>query len=82
MPGANCSIYGCSSSRRNKGIAIFKVPQGDDEYNSNWRKKIINVVIKDRQLDSSLKAQISNKSIYICEKHYPEDQLIRCNFSC
>ena len=40
MVGANCSIFGCSNSRRKSGVAIFKVPQGDDEWSSNWRKGI------------------------------------------
>ena len=35
MVGANCSIFGCSSSRRKSGVAIFQVPQGDDEWSSN-----------------------------------------------
>ena len=25
MPGANCSIFGCSTSRRNKELSIFKI---------------------------------------------------------
>ena len=36
--GANCFIFCCSSSRRKIGVSVFKVPQGDDEWNSNWRK--------------------------------------------
>ena len=51
MVGANCSIFGCSSSRRKSGVVIFKVPQGDDEWSSNWRKSIISVVTKDRVID-------------------------------
>ena len=46
MVGANCSIFGCSDSRRKSGIAIFKVPHGDDEWSSNWRKSIISVLKK------------------------------------
>ena len=38
MAGTNCSIFGCSRSRRKPGLAIFKVPQGDHEWISNWRK--------------------------------------------
>ena len=51
MVGANCSSFGCSSSRRKSGVAIFKVPQGDDEWSSNWKKSIISVVPKDRLID-------------------------------
>ena len=38
MVGANCSILGCSISTRKSGVAIFKVPLGDDEWSSNLRK--------------------------------------------
>ena len=31
MVGANCCIFGCSSSRRKSGVAVFKVPQGGNE---------------------------------------------------
>ena len=47
MVGANCSIFGCSSSLRKPGVAILKVPQGHDEWSSNWSKSIVNVVTKD-----------------------------------
>ena len=78
MIGANCSIFGCSSSRRKSGDDIFKVTQGDDEWSSNWRKSIINVVTKDRVIDKALRERIMKKDIFVCEKHYSEDQLIRC----
>ena len=26
MPGVNCALVGCSTSRRTKGIGIFKLP--------------------------------------------------------
>ena len=80
MVGANCSILGCSSSRRKSGVANFKVPQGDDEWSSNWRKSIISVVTKDRVIDKALRERITERSIFICEKHYSEDQLIRCMY--
>ena len=61
MVGSNCSIFGCSSSRRKSGDASFKVPQGDDEWSSNWRKSIISVVTKDRVIDKALRERIKKK---------------------
>ena len=29
MPGANCIIFGCSTSRRHCEISIFKIPSGE-----------------------------------------------------
>ena len=39
MPGDNCSILGCSTSRATPGVALLGMPKNDDEYNVNWRKK-------------------------------------------
>ena len=80
MVGANCSIFGCASSRRKSGVAIFKIPQGDNEWSCNWRKSIISVVTKDRVIDKALRERIMKKNIFVCEKHYSEDQLIRCMY--
>ena len=77
MPGANCSIFGCPTSRKCKGIAIFKVPTGDDEYNTRWREKIVHIITKDRVIYASLKRQIEKKLLYTCELHYHKDCLIR-----
>ena len=64
MVGANCSIFGCSSSRRKSSVAIFKVPQGGDEWISNWRKSIISVVTKDRVIDKASRDRIMKKKIF------------------
>ena len=61
MVGANCSIFGCSSSRRKSGVAIFKVPQGDNEWSSDWRKSIISVVTKDLVIDKAPRERIMKK---------------------
>ena len=80
MTGANYSSFGCSSSRRKSGVVIFKVPQEDDEKSSNWRKSIIRVATKDRVVDKALRQRIIKKNIFVCEKHYSEDQLKRCMY--
>ena len=77
MPGGNCAIYGCNTSRIHVGISLHKVPQKDDDYSSNWRRKLVDIIVKDRELDASLKKQIEKKNLYICELHFTEDQLIR-----
>ena len=72
MPGDNCKIPGCSTSRA--------TPKKDDEYNVNWRKNIVDMITKIRVVDASLKRQIERKSLHFCEKHYPEEKLIRCKY--
>ena len=44
MPGANCSIFGCSTSRKTKGVAIFKIPAGNDDFNKSWREKLVSII--------------------------------------
>ena len=77
MPGANCSIFGCSTSRKTTGISIHRIPTGDDEYSKNWREQLVNIITKDRVIDQSLKSQIDRKLLYVCELHFPENCSIR-----
>ena len=58
MPGANCSIFGCSTSRSKTGIGIFKVPLPTTDFNKKWRQELIAIITKDRVVDASLKRQI------------------------
>lgn len=73
MPGKNCCIPNCSSSRRHSGIAIFNVPRGDDEFSRGWRKKLIDIVTKYRVIDPSFKVAIEKKNVAICEKHFSNE---------
>ena len=75
MPGANCSIYGCSVSRRKeyRGISLFNVPVGNNDFGKDWKHKLISVITKDRVVDDSLHAQIEKSNLYICERHFSPD---------
>ena len=75
MPGANCSIFGCNSNRKNTKIGILKVPSGDDEFNKKWREQLVDIVTKDRVIDAGLRVQIEKRTIRICEKHFDASQL-------
>lgn len=78
MPGANCSVFGCSTSRKDSGISLFKLPAPKDEAHKKWRGDLLCVITRDRVLDSSLKKQIEKDTVHICEKHFTEDQLYTC----
>ena len=80
MPGANCSIFGCTKSRTTKGLAIFGIPKKDDEWHRDWREKLVNIITKDREVDADLRSQIERKSLHICELYFTDDQVIRCKF--
>ena len=74
MPGENCVIYGCSASRRNKGISFFKVPLPSNEFNKKWGSELINIITKDREIDTSLKTRIDSRTLFICKQHFTSDQ--------
>ena len=73
MPGKNCSIPNCSTSRRHVGISIFDVPRGDDEFSTEWRKKLVGIITKYRVVDASVRLKIEKRDIAICEKHFTDD---------
>ena len=67
MPGDNCAIPGCCTSRATLSVALLGMPKNDDEYNVNWRKNIVNMITKIRVVDAGLKRQIE-RSLYIFVK--------------
>ncbi|XP_065645886.1 uncharacterized protein LOC136076375 [Hydra vulgaris] len=77
MPGKNCAFPGCgvSCSRKYKGISIFQIPMRNDEFHSNWRKEIVNVLFKYRVADKELKDRVAVGKIYICERHFSTDDI-------
>ena len=73
IPGDNCSILSCSTSRATPGVALFGMLKNDDEYNVNWGKSIVDMITKIRVVDASFNRQIEKKSLHFCKKHYPEE---------
>ena len=66
MPGANCSIFGCTKSRTTKGLAIFSIPKKDYEWHRDWREKLVNIITKDKEIDADLEARLKeNCFIYV-----------------
>lgn len=76
MPGSNCAIFGCHNSGANKGISFFKIPTKDDDYSTEWRNKIVNIITRDRIIDKNLRKQIDNRTLSVCEIHYPPDKVL------
>ena len=62
MSGDNCSIYGCTVSRRSKhkGIAICKIPTGNADFEKNWREKFVSITTRDRVIDVALRERINS----------------------
>jgi hypothetical protein len=68
MPGANCSIYGCGTSRKHVGVGIFRIPAETDELSKKTRKAWISIITKDRVVDDNLRRQIESGNLYVCEQ--------------
>ena len=77
MPGANCSIQSCFSSRYGKDLAIFGLPKGTDDYSMKWRTDLVHIITKDRVIDKQLRKQMENKTLHVCELHFEEHKIRR-----
>ena len=67
---ANCCIYGCRHSSRRPGyagIGIYKVPSGNDEFEKNWREKLVLIITKDRVIDEPLRKRIDRRKLYMSD---------------
>ena len=78
MPGANCSVFGCGTSRRDKGISLFKLPAAKDKFTSKWRDELLSKITRDRVLDADFRRQIKEDRPHICERHFEKDKLYIC----
>ena len=66
MPGDNCAIFDCSvwRSGKYKGISLYKIPSGDQEFEKKARDQWMNIITKDRVIDASLCDQIKKRKIF------------------
>ena len=51
MPGDNCSIYGCGTSRKHTGISILRIPAKDDNLSKKTREAWVRLVTRDREIE-------------------------------
>ena len=80
MAGANCSIKGCSTSRRTKGISIFKIPKTSNISQEEWRNELVNVITRDREINQDLRRQIKEDRLHICERHFNAGDMYYCEY--
>jgi hypothetical protein len=80
MPGDNCAVFGCGTSRRTKGIGIWKLPAPKDEAHKKWRDEWLNEVTKTRTVDTAFRKKIENDSVYTCEKHFDHKDIEICKY--
>ena len=80
MPGVNCSVLGCGSCRRSRGIGIFKLPVAKDEAHRKWRNDWLGEVTKAREIDQDFREQIKNDRVHACEKHFKPEDIEICKY--
>ena len=80
MPGSNCVIVNCGTSRYQKEISLLKLPTLKDEFHKKWQRDMLNIITRDRETNANLNRQIENDTVYICEKHFSEEQIYICEF--
>lgn len=68
MPWENCAIHGCTSSRKIRGLGIFKLPS-DFKKQKAWRNKMI-AVLKNREGEKKFQNRVKDGTVRICEKHF------------
>ena len=76
MPGANCALYGCGTSRMSN-LSLLKIPfpargDGDEtvKLKSDARKEWLRVILRTRENTPELKKRIDANNIFLCELHF------------
>ena len=76
MPGRNCCVVNCGSSRYHKSIGIFQLPSKKE--NPAWRKEFLAALTETRVKDVHFQELIEKNHVYTCEKHFfPQEMNIR-----
>ena len=65
--GENCAISGCSVSRKDKRISIFKVPFATNKFSKKQSQDLINNILKYQQRNQSLIKRIESHKSFIFE---------------
>lgn len=81
MPGDNCSVVGCGSCRRSKGIGIWKLPAARNAEYRKWRQDWLNELTKYRVVDKDFQRQIENDKVFTCERHFHPQDIEICKYS-
>ena len=72
MPGRNCFFPNCTVSRtaKHENVGIFKIPMRNDDFHTEWRTNMINVMSRYREFGKDLKARAAAGRLFVCEKHF------------
>ena len=51
-----------------------------DPVEEKWRNDLINIITRDREIDSDIRRQINEDRLHICEMHFQSDEMYYCKF--
>ena len=77
MSAENCAFPKSNTSRKDKGISLFKVstPDRTNDKSIKWTKDPIDIILKYHVKDQSLIKRMQSYKLYICERHVTPDQI-------
>ena len=81
MLAVNSAIVGCGTSRRTKGIGIFKLPAANNEKYKKWTEEWLSEITKTRAIDKGFREKILNDTVYTCEKHFKAEDIELCKYT-
>ena len=72
MPGDNCSVFGCGTSRRHKDVGIFQIPGIKKK---EWRARFLNAIMRTRKPDDDFKSLIPKDRVFACSRHFHPSEI-------
>ena len=75
MPGENCSVFGCTTCRRMKGIGIWKLPAPRNPEHKKWREDWLSQIMKTQTVDKDFLKIINDNKVFTCEKHFNNEDV-------
>ena len=80
MPGENCCIVGCGTSRREKNVGIWKLPTPSTPARAKWREELLRIITRDRVVDDDFKRLRDKDRLHICQKHFADKDCYICKY--
>ena len=78
MPSDDCSVFGCGTCRRTKGIGIWKLPSARNAEYKKWQEEWLSKITKTSVIDKDFQKQIDNDKVFACEKHFKLEDIEIC----
>ncbi len=80
MPANNCAVFGCGTTRRTKGVGIFKLPAAKNEEYKKWRADWLNEITKGCVVDKDFRERLESDQVFMCEKHFKPEEVEICEY--